>query len=320
MDLEQFSFLVHRLQAGLSERILGQERVIQQVLITVLCQGHALITGAPGVAKTMMVRSLAGLLGVGWKRVQFTPDLTPFDILGGEVLRPGANGHATLEFVPGPVFTPFLLADEINRASPRTQAALLEAMQERQVTVSGVPHGLPAPFFVFATQNPIENEGTFPLPEAQLDRFLLNISMGYPDFESELKVVTLPSLQPDPPALDGASGVSWSGSWVAAHPVQPGLLEAVVRLIRNTRVPGSEIPFVQNYVQFGAGPRASQALLAAARARAFLEGPRCPTEIRHVFEMALPVLSHRIILNHKAFSDKITVENVVETLVRECLL
>jgi|1048.fasta_scaffold18781_3 MoxR-like ATPase len=321
MDLNQLRENTHELRRLLATKVLGQTQVIDLVVITVLCGGHALLTGAPGVAKTTLVRSLAQALGCGYKRIQFTPDLTPFDILGGDTIQFDEKNPDVkrIAFVPGPIFAPFVLADEINRASPRTQSALLEAMQERQVSLGGQSRPLPRPFFVFATQNPIENEGTFPLPEAQLDRFLFNIDVGYPGFETELQIATMPGIDKELPALSGAALVVNARQSMEQFPMSQQLVEACVRLVRNTRPEETSLQHIKNFVEFGSSPRASQALVLAAKAAAFLSGAS-QVGWEHVERVAPAVLQHRLVLNFKAASEGIKSLDVCKTLVAESIL
>lgn len=324
-DARDFKHEVSRAAADLvshlGEVVLGQTRVIEDVVMTVMCQGHALLTGAPGVAKTTLVRNLALSLGLGFRRIQFTPDLTPFDILGGETLQfDGVGAERRLVFSPGPVFTPFLLADEINRASPRTQSALLEAMQERQVTLSGSTYALPNPFFVFATQNPIETEGTFPLPEAQLDRFLVNIDVDYPDEITECQVAMLPTFREDlAPLSAAAGGLVRSLEVVESQPIPDQVLQGIVRIVRNTRPSSSALGIVKKYVDYGASPRAAQALVRASRAYSILHGSDA-VEMEHVMTVAPSVLGHRCIANFRAATDRVSVREVIAEILRETLL
>lgn len=321
MDLNQLRENAQELRRLLGSKVLGQPQVIDLVIMTVLCGGHALLTGAPGVAKTTLVRSLAQALGCGYKRIQFTPDLTPFDILGGDTIQFDEKNPdiKKIAFVAGPIFAPFILADEINRASPRTQSALLEAMQERQVSLGGQTRPLPRPFFVFATQNPIENEGTFPLPEAQLDRFLVNIDVGYPNFETELQVAVLSAAEKELSSLPAANLVLNARPAIEQIPMQQQLLEACVRLVRNTRPAESKLQHIKNYVDYGASPRASQSLVLAAKAAAFLAGAQ-QVSWEHVEKVATAVLQHRLVLNFKAATDGIQSKDVCKTLVAESIL
>lgn len=321
MDLSQLRENTHELRRLLGSKVLGQPQVIDLVVLTVLCGGHALLTGAPGVAKTTLVRSLAQALGSGYKRIQFTPDLTPFDILGGDTIQFDEKNPdlKRIAFAPGPIFAPFILADEINRASPRTQSALLEAMQERQVSLNGQSRQLPRPFYVFATQNPIENEGTFPLPEAQLDRFLVNIDVGYPNFETELQVATLSATEKELPAVAGASLIVNARQAIEQIPMPQALLEACVRLVRDTRPGESRLGLVKSYVDYGASPRASQGLVLAAKAAAFLNNAS-QVGWEHVAQVAPAVLQHRLVLNFRAATERISSLEVCRTLVAESVL
>jgi MoxR-like ATPase len=321
MDLNQLRDNTLELRRLLGTKVLGQPQVIDLVVITVLCGGHALLTGAPGVAKTTLVRSLAQALGCGYKRIQFTPDLTPFDILGGETIQFDEKNPdlKRIAFIPGPIFSPFVLADEINRASPRTQSALLEAMQERQVSLNGISRPLPRPFFVFATQNPIENEGTFPLPEAQLDRFLVNIDVGYPSFETELQVAVLPAADKELAALQASAQIVNARPTIEQIPMPQTILEACVRLVRNTRPAETKLPHIQKYVEYGASPRAAQALVLAAKASAFLSNAN-QVGWEHVERVATAVLQHRLVLNFKAATDGIDSKTVCKTLISESIL
>jgi MoxR-like ATPase len=317
----ELSRVAKGLVAHLSSRVLGQQSVLEQVVVTVLAGGHALLTGAPGLAKTTLVRNLASSLGCGYRRIQFTPDLTPFDILGGDVIEFDKDepDRKRLVFSPGPIFAPFLLADEVNRASPRTQSALLEAMQERQVTLNGKTHALPKPFFVFATQNPIESEGTFPLPEAQLDRFLLNIEISYPDFQSETAIAEMAGAVSDVSPLEGAEILQSARELVEKVQMSKSLVEGVIRIVRNTRPGDSQLSVARNYLEYGASPRASQALVVAAKAYAVLRGEREVTP-QHVLAAGAAVLRHRCLLNFRAVSEKRGVNNIVSEILAETVL
>jgi MoxR-like ATPase len=296
--------------------IFGQQDVIDQALITLLAGGHALLIGVPGLAKTRLVETLGTVLGLDDKRIQCTPDLMPADILGSEVLEESDSGRRSFRFIPGPVFSQLLMADEINRASPRTQSALLQAMQEGRVSVAGQYHALPRPFHVLATQNPLEQEGTYPLPEAQLDRFLLQIDVGYPDLAAERQMLiatTGISEEQVTPALN-ANELLGAQRLVRRVPVGESVVEAILNLVRSGRPEESEIAEARQHVAWGPGPRASQALMLACRARALLQGRLAPS-IDDVVALAPPVLRHRMALNFAARADGITMAQVIDRLV-----
>lgn len=295
--------------------IFGQEHIVEQTLITLLSGGHALLIGVPGLGKTKLVETLGQVIGLDERRVQFTPDLMPADILGSEVLEESESGKRSFRFIQGPVFCQLLMADEINRASPRTQSALLQAMQEGRVSVAGQYHPLPKPFHVLATQNPLEQEGTYPLPEAQLDRFLLEIDVGYPDLEAERRIMLVTTgLDEETPraVLDGA-GLIAAQRLVRQVPVGETVAEAILTLVRAGRPETSDIAEVKAHVAWGPGPRASQALILACRARAVLEGRLAPS-VDDVVALAGPVLRHRMALNFAARAEGVTIEQIIARL------
>jgi len=310
--------VLRRLRAELGKVVYGQHHVVEELLIALLADGHALLVGVPGLAKTLLVRTLAQTLSLQFKRIQFTPDLMPADITGTEALQHDPRtGDRCFRFLPGPVFANVLLADEINRTPPKTQAALLEAMQERQVTAGGERHALPQPFFVLATQNPIEQEGTYPLPEAQLDRFMLQILIDYPSAEEELQIVhsTASETAPEVACLLDAAAVRDATRLVRRAPIADHLARFAVALTRQTRPGRSATPeFVQRYVNWGAGPRASQHLVLAAKARAVLGG-RGFVEEDDIRAAALPVLRHRVLVNYHAEADGVTSDAIVRRLL-----
>ena len=295
--------------------IFGQQEVVDQALITLLAGGHALLIGVPGLAKTRLVETLGTVLGLDDKRIQCTPDLMPADILGSEVLEESDSGRRSFRFIPGPVFSQLLMADEINRASPRTQSALLQAMQEGRVSVAGQYHPLPRPFHVLATQNPLEQEGTYPLPEAQLDRFLLQIDVGYPDLaaERQMLIATTGIAEEQVTSALGAGDLLAAQRLVRRVPVGESVVEAILTLVRSGRPEESEIAETRQHVAWGPGPRASQALMLACRARALLQGRLAPS-IDDVVALAPPVLRHRMALNFAARADGITLGQVIERL------
>lgn len=294
--------------------IFGQELVVERALVTVLSGGHALLVGVPGLAKTKLVETMGIALGMDARRVQFTPDLMPSDILGSEVLEEGAGGKRSFRFLPGPVFAQLLMADEINRASPRTQSALLQAMQEQHVTVAGVRHDLPKPFHVLATQNPLEQEGTYPLPEAQLDRFLMEIDVDYPDLAAERKILFDTTGSDD----SRAKAAMTSDDLIAAQrlvrrlPVGESVVEAILQLVRSAR-PGPESGDLGKFISWGPGPRASQSLMLAVRARALLDNRFAPS-IDDVLELAEPILKHRMALTFAARAEGETITNIISRL------
>ncbi|MGI4954921.1 MAG: AAA family ATPase [Janthinobacterium lividum] len=303
-------------RAEIGRLIFGQEHVVEQVLVTILSGGHTLLVGVPGLGKTLLVETLGTVLGLAPKRVQFTPDLMPADITGSEVLDEGENGRRQFRFVPGPVFCQLLMADEINRASPRTQSALLQAMQEGKVAVGGVEHPLPRPFHVLATQNPIEQEGTYPLPEAQLDRFLLQVDVGYPDLDAErtmLLATTGTERAVARPVLSGAELMA-AQQLIRQVPVGETVVEAILALVRGGRPETTQAESVRRHVAWGPGPRAAQALMLACRARAVLDGRLSPS-LDDVAALAQPVLRHRMALNFSARAEGVGLPDVIDGLV-----
>ncbi|HXF88042.1 MAG TPA: MoxR family ATPase [Xanthobacteraceae bacterium] len=294
--------------------IFGQERVVEEALTTVLSGGHAMLVGVPGLAKTKLVETMGVVLGLEARRIQFTPDLMPSDILGSEVLDEGPGGKRSFRFIPGPIFAQLLMADEINRASPRTQSALLQAMQEQHVTVAGTRHDVPRPFHVLATQNPIEQEGTYPLPEAQLDRFLMQIDVHYPDRDAERRIVfeTTGVEEAKPKQAMTADELIAAQRLVRRLPVGESVINAILTLVRSAR-PGPESGDIGKLIAWGPSPRASQALMLLTRARALLDGRLSPS-IDDVLALAEPVLKHRMALTFAARADGETVEGVVAKL------
>ncbi len=311
---EQLAGNIRAARQAISAIIFGQERVVDNALVTILSGGHALLIGVPGLAKTKLVETLGITLGLDAKRVQFTPDLMPSDILGAEVLDESATGKRSFRFIPGPVFAQLLMADEINRASPRTQSALLQAMQENHITVAGARHDLPKPFHVLATQNPLEQEGTYPLPEAQLDRFLMEIDVEYPDRDAERKILfdTTGAEQNVAKAAMSAETLLTAQRLVRRLPVGDSVVEAILALVRSAR-PGEDGSAVTKSIAWGPGPRASQALMLAVRARALLDGRLAPS-IDDVLDLAEPVLKHRMALTFSARAEGQSIRNVIAQL------
>ncbi|HSZ56815.1 MAG TPA: MoxR family ATPase [Tepidisphaeraceae bacterium] len=308
----------HNMRAELGKVIVGQDAVIEELLISLFCRGHALLVGVPGLAKTLLISTLARTLGLTFNRIQFTPDLMPADITGTEVIEEDkTTGGRVLRFVRGPVFANVILADEINRTPPKTQAALLEAMQEHQVTAGGKMHRLPQPFFVLATQNPIEQEGTYPLPEAQLDRFMFNINVGYPTEEEEFQIVRLTTMGRDVQLQQVLSGeeVMHLQDIVRKVPVADHVIRYALQFSRLTRRTEGGCPdFVNDFVGWGAGPRASQYLILAGKARALLKG-RYHVSTEDIRQVALPVLRHRIVTNFNAEAEGIKSDTIVKKLM-----
>ncbi len=310
-----------KIEAEVAKVIIGQKAVVEQVLICLLAHGHALLIGVPGLAKTLLVNTLALVLDLSFNRIQFTPDLMPSDITGTEIIEDDPQTQRRrFRFVPGPIFANVILADEINRTPPKTQAALLQAMQEYRVTVAGQTYELPAPFFVLATQNPIELEGTYPLPEAQLDRFMFSVVVNYPSMTEEKEIVlnTTSAYTPKLTKVLTAEEIKELQELVRRVPVADEVVDYAVRLVAMTRPQSSFAPqFVKDWVSWGAGPRASQYLILAAKTRAMLEGRFTPA-IEDVRASALSVLRHRIIVNFSAEAENVRSEDVVQRLIAEC--
>ena len=314
-EIEALGDQLRRVRESIGRVIFGQQEVIDQTLITLLAGGHALVIGVPGLAKTRLVETLGTVFGMQDKRVQCTPDLMPADIIGSEVLEDHEDGRRSFRFIPGPVFCQLLMADEINRASPRTQSALLQAMQEHRVTVAGQTHDLPRPFHVLATQNPLEQEGVYPLPEAQLDRFLMEIDIGYPDLEAErqmLLATTGSEVSVAEPVLN-AEELMRAQRLVRRVPVGDGVVQAILDLVRKGRPDSTDLPEIEQQVAWGPGPRATQALMLAVRARALLGGRYAPS-VDDVVALAGPVLRHRMAINFGARADGVTIDDVIERL------
>lgn len=295
--------------------IFGQNKVVDRTLITLMCGGHVLLIGVPGLAKTLLVETVADVFGLTSARIQCTPDLMPADVIGSEVLEDSETGKRSFRFIRGPVFTQFLMVDEINRASPRTQSALLQAMQEREISISGKAHRLPLPFHVLATQNPIEQEGTYPLPEAQLDRFLMQIDVDYPDeaTEREVLLVTTSNTAYKPKAVLKDKDLLDIQKLVRDMPVGDKVVDAILTLVRRARPGDDASDIVNTYVSWAPGPRASQALMLASRAKALLEGRTTPS-IDDVIDLAEPVMKHRMALGYQARADRVTLHDVIKAL------
>ena len=309
-----------RLRNEVGKVIVGQDEIVEHVFVCLLSRGHVLLIGVPGLAKTLLVRTLAEATHLKFSRIQFTPDLMPSDITGTEIIEEDTStGKRAFRFVRGPIFANVVLADEINRTPPKTQAALLEAMQEHRVTAAGQTHSLGSPFFVLATQNPIEQEGTYPLPEAQLDRFMLNLWLDYPEFEQEVEVVrstTSSRLADVRPVMDAEELLSYQ-DFIRQIPVADHVIEYAVRLVGRTRPGRNGSPdFVSNYLSYGAGPRASQYLILGAKALAVLDGRLTPL-VEDVRRMAVPVLRHRIVANFNAEADGVSTVDIIDRLLQE---
>ena len=308
---------LEKVKGEIAKAVFGQDRVIELALSAILAGGHALLIGAPGLAKTRLVQAMGTALGINSQRIQFTPDLMPSDILGSEVLDEGASGERSFRFIKGPIFTQLLMADEINRASPRTQSALLQAMQERHVTIAGVRHDLPAPFHVLATQNPIEQEGTYPLPEAQLDRFLLKIDVTYPDLDTERQILVETTGLSDAvvsPAIDGEQ-LQALQRIVRQMPVGEKVLAAILATVREARPEQTSDERVKRFVDWGPSPRAGQALMLACRSRALLRGRLAPS-LEDVEALAEPCLGHRMAMRYDPTGQAPTMRELIDDLAK----
>jgi MoxR-like ATPase len=312
-DIDSLVIKFKDLKTEIGKVIVGQDQAINYVLLSVICGGHSLLIGVPGLAKTLLVNTVSDVLGLNFKRIQFTPDLMPSDILGSEVL----NKEREFTFLKGPIFSNIILADEINRTPPKTQAALLEAMQEKSVTISGEHYKLDLPFLVLATQNPIEQEGTYPLPEAQLDRFMFSINLEYPSYEEEVEVVknTTTEIVSKAVSILSIEEVLSIQHLIRKVPVTDNVIEYAVSLVGKTRPSSSKATdLVKNYVDWGAGPRASQNLILGAKAIAAVKGKYSP-DIEDVKAIAVPILSHRIVKNYKAEAENISIVDIIESLL-----
>ena len=314
--IDQLGVQIAAAREAIGRIIFGQDRVVDETLITLLSGGHLLLIGVPGLGKTRLVETLGTVFGLEERRVQFTPDLMPADILGSEVLEESELGRRHFRFVHGPVLCQLLMADEINRASPRTQSALLQAMQERRVSVAGHYHPLPTPFHVLATQNPLEQEGTYPLPEAQLDRFFMQVDVGYPELDAERRVLlatTGPTDETPRQVMDGAQLLE-AQKLIRHVPVGESVVEAILELVRAGRPEASPITEVKSYVSWGPGPRASQALMRAVRARAVMRGRLAPS-VDDIAALAHPVLRHRMALTFSARAEGVEIPGIIDRLL-----
>lgn len=311
--LEALQSQFSTLKKEISKVIVGQEKVVEELILSIFCKGHVLLVGVPGLAKTLLVKTISESLGLGFSRIQFTPDLMPSDIIGSEILDESRH----FKFIKGPIFSNVILADEINRTPPKTQAALLEAMQERSVTAAGQHHTLDNPFFVLATQNPIEQEGTYPLPEAQLDRFMFNLHVDYPSFNEEVDIVknTTSDKSVELKEVLSANEIIKIQDLIRKIPVADNVVEYAVKLVAKTR-PSTDLSsdVVNKYVSWGAGPRASQFLVLAAKANAAVNGKFSP-DIEDVKAIALPILRHRVVRNYKAEAEGMTIEKLVDSIL-----
>jgi MoxR-like ATPase len=319
-EIEEFAAKRDTMLGEIRKVIVGQDRVVEEVLIALFARGHCLLVGVPGLAKTLLISTLAEILDLEFNRIQFTPDLMPSDITGTDLLQEDpSTGRRQFQFLKGPIFTNILLADEINRTPPKTQAALLQSMQEYKVTAGGTTFPLDLPFFVLATQNPIEQEGTYPLPEAQLDRFMLNIEIGYPDFDDEVQIVlqTTSNEKPAPRKVMQAAAILRYQELVRRVPVSPFVVSYAVALTQNSRPQNAGAPqFVKDYVEWGAGPRASQYLILGAKARTILQG-RYAVSIEDIQALAPSVLRHRVVPNYKAQGEGLSSVDIIKRLLSD---
>ena len=312
-SVDEFIVKYNEFKNEIAKVIVGQEEVVQQVLISIFCNGHCLLVGVPGLAKTLLVQTIADSLGLNFNRIQFTPDLMPSDIVGAEILDENRN----FKFVKGPLFSNIILADEINRTPPKTQSALLEAMQERSVTNAGTCYALDKPFFVLATQNPIEQEGTYPLPEAQLDRFMFNVLLDYPSYEEELKIVKQTTVKNNVilNTIMSAEQIMKYQEVITKLPVTDNVLQYAVSLVAKTR-PNSDkaADVVKQYIEWGAGPRASQFMLMAAKCHAAINGKYAP-DIEDVKAVAKPILRHRLVKNYKSEAEGMSIDQIIDSIL-----
>jgi len=311
--LDEFVVQYNNFRSEISKVIVGQDEVVKEVLISIFCNGHCLLVGVPGLAKTLLVQTISDTLGMSFNRIQFTPDLMPSDIVGSEILDENRN----FKFIKGPIFSNIILADEINRTPPKTQSALLESMQEKSVTNAGKTYNLDNPFFVLATQNPIEQEGTYPLPEAQLDRFMFNVLLDYPNYDEEVQIVkqTTSGISTTLDTIMNAEDIIKYQDLIRRIPVADNVLEYVVNLVTKTRPNnGQDENNMTQYIEWGAGPRASQFMLLAAKCHAAINGKYSP-DIEDVKAVAKPILRHRLVKNYKAEAKGISVDNIIENLM-----
>ena len=311
--LDEFVVQYNNFRSEISKVIVGQDEVVKEVLISIFCNGHCLLVGVPGLAKTLLVQTISDTLGMSFNRIQFTPDLMPSDIVGSEILDENRN----FKFIKGPIFSNIILADEINRTPPKTQSALLESMQEKSVTNAGKTYNLDKPFFVLATQNPIEQEGTYPLPEAQLDRFMFNVLLDYPNYDEEVQIVkqTTSGIPTTLDTIMNAEDIIKYQDLIRRIPVADNVLEYVVNLVTKTRPNnGKDENNMTQYIEWGAGPRASQFMLLAAKCHAAINGKYSP-DIEDVKAVAKPILRHRLVKNYKAEAEGISVDNIIENLM-----